>query len=240
MIDGKTLVRTLFSHMVAGILLLIMIPVILVWICLPDGWRYNNRFFSWLVPLAYKCWVASLCIPIKRSGLEYLPTEPAVIVSNHQSALDIPLVGSLLLGKPFIWLGTVDLENNPFIKIVLRRTAVTVDMTTPQRGLRSLLEAIQLARRYKSHIVLFPEGGRYIDGKIHDFFAGFVILAKKTGRPVVPIYISGINTVYPPGSFIIHAHPVTITVGQPMMQHKDEGDQLFCDRVRNWFLEQEK
>jgi 1-acyl-sn-glycerol-3-phosphate acyltransferase len=67
---------------------------------------------------------------------------------------------------------------------------------------------------------------------------GFVILAKKTGRPVVPICIVNLNKVYPPNSFWVYRHPIRAIVGIPMTLQEGESDIQFRDRVVAWFKQQ--
>jgi len=63
-------------------------------------------------------------------------------------------------------------------------------------------------------------------------------MAKKTGRPVVPVRIFNANKVYPPHSFFVYWHPVTIVVGKPMYINERESDDEFKDRVHEWFTKQ--
>jgi 1-acyl-sn-glycerol-3-phosphate acyltransferase len=88
--------------------------------------------------------------------------------------------------------------------------------------------------------MIFPEGTRRTDGKVHEFYAGFVTLAKKTGRPVVPVRIFGVNEVYPPEQFWIHYCPIKVVVGEPMVIGETEDDESFKNRVHAWFLAQTK
>jgi len=88
--------------------------------------------------------------------------------------------------------------------------------------------------------MIFPEGGRYTDGTVHDFYGGFVILAKKTGRPVVPVRIFGVHKVYPPDTFWVQKYPITVVVGKPFVYQEGDTDQAFKDRVYQWFIEQKE
>ena len=51
----------------------------------------------------YAITIRALLLPIKVVGLENIPHTPAIIAANHQSALDIPLVGNLMRCYPHIW-----------------------------------------------------------------------------------------------------------------------------------------
>ena len=55
----------------------------------------DNKLFMFLEPFFY--WAALKCtlVPIDYKGLKNIPHEPCIIVANHQSSIDIPLVGAL-------------------------------------------------------------------------------------------------------------------------------------------------
>jgi len=161
-----------------------------------------------------------------------------LIVANHQSTLDVPFVGSLVGVFPHLWLAKKEVFEWPVFRFVAFRLAVPIDISSLQKAMRSLLKSVQVLNRYKAHGIIFPEGARYTDGNIHDFYGGFAILARRTERPVIPVRIFNLNRVYPPGSFIVHSHPVRMVIGKPMTIQEGESDEAFKDRVRQWFLEQ--
>lgn len=187
-------------------------------------------------------WLIIKCsfIPITFHGLENAPKEPSIIVSNHQSSLDIPLIGYTLKAYPHIWLAVAYLMTSPVLRFILPLLAILVDTSSPLRGMRSLNQAIKHIASNNRHVIIFPEGSRYVDAMVHEFFSGFVILARRTGRPVVPVRIFGAYKVYPPNSFLVQYHPIHVVVGKPMRMQEGEEIDAFKQRVRAWFLKQEK
>lgn len=232
------ILRTALSVTLLLILILISILPLGIFLMLPRTWVLSSRLFFWFEYLLCRALLAITFAPFTFRGLEHLPSDPSIIVANHQSALDIPVIAATLRRYPHVWLAVATLMNSPVLRFVLPRVAVLVDMTTPMSGMRTLLEAIKLVNGKRCHIIIFPEGGRYIDGEIHDFFGGFVILAKKMGRPVTPIMIHGLNKVFPPGSWLVYRHRVTIVVGEPFVIQEHEADELFVARVQRWFIDQ--
>lgn len=231
------LLRTLLSYLLFVILVLVLAIPCLIFILLPARWRYDNKLYFWMTYIFYKATLLFSFVPIEFIGKENLPKEPAVFVANHQSALDIPLVGSLMGGFPHIWLAWANLKYY-WIGIVISRMTVLIDTTTPMKGMRSLIKAIKMFDGKQRHVIIFPEGGRFIDGnKIHDFFAGFVIIAKRTKRPVIPILILNAYKVYPPGAFFINRYPVRVIIGKPFYFKEGESDDAFKNRVRKWFVD---
>jgi len=237
---AAVVVRTIYSRFVLLVLMAIYLVPILIVFMLPRKWGFETKLYYWI---EYSfCWLMlkTSCMPITYSGLENMPHDPAVIVANHQSSLDIPLVVYALRRYPHVWMAINTLMKSPLLRFILPKVAVLVDISSPIAGMRSLIAAIKRVNGRRCHIVIFPEGGRYSDGKIHDFFAGFVILAKKMNRPVVPIFIKGVNIAYPRESLWVYYAPINVTIGKPMYKGEDESDEIFHDRVHRWFIEQNK
>ena len=109
-------------------------------------------------------------------------------------------------------------------------------MSSPAKGVKTLREAISLLEEYPVHVIIFPEGGRFTNGTVQPFYGGFALLVRKLGRPVIPVYIQGVDVVYPPTSWIAQPAPITVTVGGPMRPEVDEDDDAFKERVHRWFL----
>ncbi len=235
-----TVVYTLFSRLLLyGLVVLVAIPTLICLYVVPQKYRYNWFFFK-LSDFFYKAVLRWSLLPITIIGKENLPTEPAVFVANHSSSIDIPLLGSLTNGYPHVWMATSWLLHSWIFRLSLPRFAVLIDMSTPQRGVRSLIQAIHLIKEQQMHAMIFPEGGRFIDDKLHPFFGGFVKLAKRTERAVIPVRIFDLDKVYPPNSFWIYYHPVKAIIGKPMYIQEGESDDQFKDRVYQWFLDQEQ
>lgn len=233
------LIRTLLSYILVGLMSLIFVPPLFLLACLPEHYRYDNKLFFFLLDLYYRvvCW-STLCPRIIK-GKENLPEEPAIFVPNHQSALDIPLVGALCRGVPHVWLVLEYYVNTPVLGFFVRRMFVPVDRKNPEKAAGSLLKIYKFIQGKNRHLIMFPEGGRFITGRASEFFAGFAVIARKTNRPVIPVFMPNNRKVYPPGSFYVHPYPLITIVGKPMTIHPDETEKEFTERVRNWFVEQE-
>ena len=231
---------TLYARLIVFILMATYLVPALILLVLPSRWGFESKLFYWL---EYSfCWLffKLTFLSLTYVGQENMPTEPAVIVANHQSSLDIPLLVVAMHCYPHLWLAINHLMSSPILRFILPKVAVLVDTSSPVAGMRSLIAAIKKVNGKHSHVVIFPEGGRFDDGKIHDFFSGFVILAKKMNRPIIPVFIKGVNVVYPYNSFWVTYAPVSVIIGKPMRMEEGETDEVFHDRVHQWFIEQNK
>lgn len=228
--------RTLLSRFFLLVLMIIFFIPTVIFISLPEKIRYQSRFIFRLIDWFYRAVLAGSLVPIRYTGVEHIPDEPVIFVANHQSSLDIPLVGALAHGTPHIWLAKEELMASPILRWILPRFAVLVNQSSPRKAVRSLLHVLDLIKGNERHMMIFPEGGRFTDGKIHAFFRGFVILAKKTGRPVIPVCIKGVNKVYPPTSFLIHSYPIEVIIGPAFKYKQDDTDNAFKQRIYQWFV----
>lgn len=233
-----TLLHTIVSRFLLLILIIVAIVPTFIMMLMPARIRYRNRVLFWLIDLFY--WLVLKCsfVPVRVRGAENIPHEPVVFAANHQSSLDIPLVGLLTHGKPHIWLARSELMKSMLLRWVLPRLAVVVEVNSGSKAMRSLITLMRLVEGADIDVMIFPEGARYVDGSVHEFFGGFVILAKALKRPVVPVRIFGANKVYPPHSFLVKYHPITVVVGKPFVIGDDETDDQFKERVYQWFVAQ--
>jgi 1-acyl-sn-glycerol-3-phosphate acyltransferase len=233
-----TIIRTIVSRfLLLCIMVLYFIPI-LIFICVPQKRRYSSRIIFWFVHVFY--WLALKCslLSIIQIGTENIPDKASIFAMNHQSSFDIPLAGILAHG-PHIWLAKYELMESPILRWVLPLFAVLVDVSSPKRAMASLRTLLALVNGNKRHLMIFPEGGRYTDGAVHPFFGGFVILAKKTGMPVVPVYIANVGKVYPPDSFWVrNEYPIKVIIGTPFVYGEGDTDESFKNKVYAWFIEQ--
>ena len=83
------------------------------------------------------------------------------------------------------------------------------------------------------NLVLFPEGSRSPDGRIHEFKPGVGHLANETGTPVVPLHIRGAQRIMPKGQKLPLPGPARVRIGKPMSPKPKEGSREFTLRVEN-------
>jgi 1-acyl-sn-glycerol-3-phosphate acyltransferase len=235
------LIRTLVCYLLCGIGLLVFIPPCFIIACLPSRYRYGNRLFFTLLGYFYT-WVTYATLnPVRYEGYENLPTSPALFIANHQSSLDIPVLGSLCRGYSHTWLVLAYYVNTPVLGFFITRMFVPVDPSSTEKAAGSLRRVIRYIEEHAAHLIIFPEGGRHNDGRIHEFYEGFAVVAKRTKRPVIPVYLPTLAKIYPIYSFYVYSAPLDIIIGKPLYIQDDETESAFTLRVHNWFTtEQEK
>ena len=135
-------------------------------------------------------------------------SKPAVIISNHQSHLDLMC---LMMLTPKMIVVTNDwVWRNPIYGALIRRAefvpaANGIEEYMPQ--FRSLVE-----RGYS--ILVFPEGTRSADCSILRFHKGAFHLAQELGLDIVPVCLNGVGYVLPKEEFMLRPGHITVTVGK--------------------------
>lgn len=238
MVAISTIIFTLLGRLFLIIFLIFLAPFLLLSLLMPRTLLVDNWLFKIVSRIFYWFCVRCSFIPITYEGLENIPQEPSVIISNHQSSFDIPLIGYALANRSHIWLAWSELAKSVLLRFLLPRNSILVDTSSPVKGMRTLVQAIQIVKTHPWDLIIFPEGGRYTDGNVREFFGGFALIAKKINRPVVPIKIIGVNKVYPPHTFWIYYHPIKVIIGAPFHILPDESDQAFKNRIFQWYLQQ--
>lgn len=233
------IVRNLFCRFLLIIVSIIFLIPIAIFLIFPEKYRYKYPIIFYPVHWFYCAILKITFLPITYKGLENIPkNQPVIFAANHQSTLDIPLIGVLSKYVPHVWLAKAELMDSIIIRWVVPLLSVLVDVSSPRNAMLSLRKILNIVNNHHRNLIIFPEGTRRTDGKVHDFFGGFAMLAKKTGRPVVPVCIVGINKAYPPETFWLYLYPITVIVGKPFLYEEHDTDESFKVRVHQWFNEQ--
>jgi 1-acyl-sn-glycerol-3-phosphate acyltransferase len=143
-------------------------------------------------------------IQVEVSGLEHVPAGVSCIfMCNHVSNLDPPVVLPAIPGQSSVLL------KQELMKIPILGTAMRMAKFVPvERGSRRDAAAASVAAagdalKYGLNILVFPEGTRSKDGRLSKFKKGPFFLAQQTGAPVIPVAVSGTETMMRKGSAAI-------------------------------------
>ena len=166
-------------------------------------------------------WARSLLIfagvQVEICGLEHIdPNGSYVFVSNHLSYMDTPVVFSSIPVQ-FRFLAKKGLFQIPFLGWHLSTAGhIPVPREDPRASLRTLSRAAELIQSRGISLLIFPEGGRSMDGNLHEFKDGAAYLAIKAQVPMVPLALIGTRQVLPMGSATFRRGRVRLRIGQPI------------------------
>lgn len=147
-----------------------------------------------------------VCVPVWRlrvGGRRHLPRSACILVSNHQSLMDIlALFG---IQYQFKWMAKASLFQIPFLGWAMA-AAKYIKLYRGQHG--SIRETYAQAKRYLREgmpVLIFPEGTRSATNALLPFKSGAFKLAIEMGVPIVPIAISGTRELLQRGSWLVRA-----------------------------------
>jgi len=153
---------------------------------------------------------------IKIEGLANIPNhQPVILVSNHQSYLDIFVLSSII---PFFFrfLAWDDLFKIPIFGPLMRKSgSIPVSDNNEQEAFKSLLKVTKLVKAGES-FVIFPEGRLTRDGNLSPFGLGTAVIALNTGNPVIPVAVSGSYKILHKGEWILQPGEIKIKFGKPL------------------------
>lgn len=96
--------------------------------------------------------------------------------------------------------------------------------------LRSVRTSVDLIRNGWS-LLLFPEGTRSRNGDIATFKPGVGLLARFTGRPVIPVHVDSGDEILPHGVFLPRAGRAMVRYGTPLWYQPDDTPISFAAKV---------
>ncbi|HQP34511.1 MAG TPA: lysophospholipid acyltransferase family protein [Polyangiaceae bacterium] len=175
--------------------------------------------------LAWGHGVCRACgVEVRTRGAETVDwSEPHVVLSNHQSLLDIPVILSGL-GRWIGFLTKKELFHVPaFGGAIDRLGCVPIDRSD-SRHARQALEGAAKRVREGSSIVVFPEGTRSPDGSLLPFKKGPFHLIQQSGVSAIPIALRGTRDILPRGSLRPRPGTVELRVGPPLRSDDDSAD----------------
>jgi 1-acyl-sn-glycerol-3-phosphate acyltransferase len=160
------------------------------------------------------------------------PRTPYMVVSNHQSMADIPLISHVPWEMK--WVGKEELFKLPVIGLMMRFARdIPVDRSDRRSGARMMLRVVTTLER-RCSVIMFPEGTRSTDGRIGKFNDGAFQLAVKAGVPVLPIVVEGSHGCLPKRSWIFGPVNIRLEVLPPVPCGSDP--MVLRDTVRSMIV----
>ena len=129
-------------------------------------------------------------VDLRVEGREHVPRDlsrPLVVMSNHQSQLDIPALVAAL-GTSLGFVAKKELARIPLLSYWMRQLGCVVIDRSDRAGAHRALE--KAAREMGRHpLVVFPEGTRSKTGRIQPFKTGGFRLAVLAQARILPVLI---------------------------------------------------
>jgi len=138
-----------------------------------------------------------------------------IVAANHSSAADI---FALLAALPvdICWVAKASLTATPLIGWHMRKLHIPLErgrLGSAKRFVRQATAKLDCG----AAVVVFPEGTwKKGSGPMLPFKKGAFLLARTSGRPIVPVAIVGSQALLPPDALIPNPGTITLRVGSPI------------------------
>jgi len=165
-------------------------------------WDRGRRVAAWAYRLFWGrlLWLLHPSLSPTLVGAERLGPGPYIVVSNHQSSLDIP--AGFMLPLPLRVVVRHQHFDIPGVGGWLRLSRqVRLDREDPQ-GIRKGLDDALASLDAGFSLLIFPEGTRTPEGSLGRFHRGAFRLAKDAGVPVLPFVQQGTAWLFPKGVYL--------------------------------------
>lgn len=147
-------------------------------------------------------------------GVEQFPLHTgALVCSNHQSHFDPVLVGMALPERLNYLARKTLFKFPPFRWLIEYLDAIPIERDG--LGLGGIKETLKRLERHES-VLIFPEGTRTADGKVGRLRPGFYAIARRSGKPIVPVAIEGAYDAWPKSRPLPRPARIAVCVGPPI------------------------
>lgn len=149
-------------------------------------------------------------------GTGSLPARGAVlVVANHQSYLDPPMIGCAMKHRHFDFLARAGLFDSKWLgPLITKLHSVPVkENGGDPASIKEILRRLEMGRV----VLVFPEGTRTMDGSIGEFKRGVAVILRRSRCPVVPVGIAGAREAWPRGGRPrLFGGPIVVQAGEPI------------------------
>lgn len=168
---------------------------------------------------------------------------PAIFLYNHQSQLDVFVVGAVVR-RDLTAVAKKELKKNPLMAAMGYLGEIAyIDRADHAKAVEQLAPVVETLKRGKS-IMIAPEGTRAPTPGMLPFKKGAFHMANQAGVPLVPIIMRNCAELMPAHNYVIHPGTVDVAVLPPIHtedwdfenldDHVEEVRQQFVDTLEHW------
>jgi 1-acyl-sn-glycerol-3-phosphate acyltransferase len=155
---------------------------------------------------------------------------PVIVMANHASHFDIPILLSVLPRCPG-FLAKKELFDFPVFGPAMKGIrCIPIDRADRKQSLEAIEEAAALVRE-GGRLVVFPEGTRGDGAKLRSLKKGPFHLVQRARVPIVPVGLSGTAAVCPRDNFKVYPGKVVLRFGEPITFDPSRPQNLGAERT---------
>lgn len=227
---GNSLGNGLFGAYAGGIFTAVSLTTLVVLVATP-GLSARRRIVRRAARILFS--VPGIGLTIR--GLSHIPSEPCIIVANHASYLDGPILTAALPPR-FGFVIKREMTQVPLAHYFLRR--IGSEFVERNDTNRSAADARRLLQKASAHesLAFFPEGTFHEEPGLRRFHNGAFAAARRGGLPVVPVIIRGSRQMLPASRWLPRPGHLEVIVKPPLRPtDAASGDRLIAE-VRHSIL----
>ncbi len=155
-----------------------------------------------------------------------------ILVANHGSLFDIVAITSFYPGVS--WFGHERLLKVPVFNMILKMTDYVPFMEPTVQNTKKMLEQLEVKARTNT-VAIFPEGTRTLDGKINNFYKGFIYLFRTSDIGILPVTLNGFYQLKPKNrSYIDFDSKLEVIIHKPIKREEliDKSDSEIIETVK--------
>jgi len=181
--------------------------------------KRKSAYWVWLNTVAR--FLGFIC-RLEVFGRENIPENgPVLLVANHRSYLDPPLVAYAVKKRPVFFMAKSELFKTPILSSLIKHWGNAFPVKRGRADLTALKTALEVLRKGEL-VCIFPEGQRAPSGKFLRPKWGAGMVALKARVPIVPCLIEGSEALIGKEKLFSGFPKVTIAFGKPFQLDLDD------------------
>jgi 1-acyl-sn-glycerol-3-phosphate acyltransferase len=182
------------------------------------GWLRAQRMCHFGMSVWSRGILAVSGVRVTSRASEKFTREPCVFVANHQSAIDIPVLLSVLLRTHDLrFMAKESLFKIPFLGWGMTGSGFIPIRRENARQAAEAFMTITARHGAGMSYIIFPEGTRSPDGHMLEFKRGAVALVMRLKRALVPVTLADACRANPKGRLLVRAGTVRVIIHDPVL-----------------------
>ncbi len=175
----------------------------------------------------------TLNIKLKVIGAENIPTQPSVIISNHQSTWETLALQTIFPHQT--WVLKQELQWIPIFGWgLMLLKPIIINRGEKLKAIKKVIKQGSSRIKEGIFVVIFPEGTRQPYAQLGKYQNGAAAIAKKANCDIVPVYHNA-GKLWPKGRFIKRPGTITVVIGAAINPAEKNASAL-TQEVRAWTL----
>jgi 1-acyl-sn-glycerol-3-phosphate acyltransferase len=214
--------------------LMYLFTAIIIFIGMPFIYLKRKKTVKFMMRLWAKTILLIIGKRIDVQGAENIHNDLRfILVANHASLFDIIAIISVI--PDISWFGHERLLRVPIFRRVLILTDYIPMRKATYKNTKEMISLLK-GQSKKNNIAIFPEGTRTLNGKINDFYRGFILLLRASEIGVLPVTLNGFYSLKPKNrSYIDFSTPLSLIIHPSIDRNSlvNLSDREIAEVVRN-------